>query len=131
MPIDLINPRSTLTGKYPEMRNVTNWYFKLDAFHDLLEKWVDGLENDPTSRNFVIKSIREFLEPPVAYIKREQLDLLGMIKDKLPEYTLTDEANKPSVTLTLIMSGKEKKPALPSQIITSVTGPGRLWCRSD
>ena len=100
MPIDLINPRSTLSGKYPEMRDVTNWYFKLDAFHDLLGQWVNDLEKDPASRNFVIKSIREFLEPPVAYIKREQLDVLGMIKDKLPEYTLTDEVSKTSVTLT-------------------------------
>ena len=109
MPIDLINPRSTLTGKYPEMRDVTNWYFKLDNFHGLLKLWVDDLEKDPASRHFVIKSIREFLEPPVAYIKREQLDLLGMIKDKLPEYTLTDEENKPSVTLTFNSVGEREK----------------------
>lgn len=100
MPVDLINPKSTLTGKKPEMRDVTNWYFKLDKFHDLLKMWVEDLEKDPASRRFVTKSIREFLEPPVVYVKREQFSLIEILKEKLPEFSLTDEENKPSVTLT-------------------------------
>jgi len=62
---------------------VTNWYFKLDKFHDLLKLWVDELEKDHASRYFVIKAIREFLEPPVIYVKREQIDLLSRLKEKL------------------------------------------------
>ena len=76
MPSDLINPKSTLSGKKPEMRDVTNWYFKLEDFHDLLAQWVEILKMHPDSRNFVVKSIQEFLEPPVIYVKRDQLDLL-------------------------------------------------------
>lgn len=99
MPVDLINPRSTLTGKKPEMREVTNWYFRLDKFHELLSKWVEDLSEDPDTRNFVVKSIREFLEPPVIYVKRDQLNNLMSINDKLPEYTLRDEANKSSILM--------------------------------
>jgi methionyl-tRNA synthetase len=112
MPVDLINPRSTMTGKKPEMRDVTNWYFKLDKFHDLLKFWVEDLEKDPGSRYFVIKSIREFLEPPVIHVKREQIDLLSMLKEKLPEYTITDEDNKPSVTLTFKSVEEREKACL-------------------
>lgn len=99
MPADLINPKSTLTGKKPEMRSVTNWYFKLNQFHELLSQWVEKLENDPAARNFVVKSIQEFLEPPVIYVKRDQLDFLEAVKVKLPEYTFVDEENKSSVLL--------------------------------
>ena len=99
MPIELINPQSTLTGKKPEMRDVTNWYFKLDKFHDLLEKWVDVFGKRPNCRNFVVKSIQEFLEPPVIYVKRDQLDSLNAMKEKLPKFTLEDKENKSSVLL--------------------------------
>ncbi len=99
MPIELIDPKSTLTGKKPEMRDVTNWYFKLDKFHDLLVQWVDRIEKQPSCRKFVIKSIREFLEPPVIYVKRDQFDLLDSVRGKLPEHSLVDEEKKTSVTL--------------------------------
>lgn len=99
MPADLINPKSTLTGKKPEMRDVTNWYFKLDSFHKLLTQWVEKLENKPGSRKFVVKSIQEFLEPPVIYVKRDQLYMLDSIKEKLPKYTLLEEENKSSVVM--------------------------------
>jgi methionyl-tRNA synthetase len=98
-PADLINPKSTLSGKKPEMRDVTNWYFKLDAFHELLAKWADKLDQQPNSRNFAVKSIQEFLEPPVIYVKREQLELIEQLKGKLPGYTLRDEAGKSSVLM--------------------------------
>ena len=39
MPEELIDPKSTLSGETPEMRDVTNWYFKLTDFNDLLEKY--------------------------------------------------------------------------------------------
>ncbi len=99
MPIDLINPKSTLSGKKPEMRDVTNWYFELDEFHDFLTQWVSQLELDKSSRKFVIKSIGEFLEPPAIYVKRDQMDVVDSIKEKLPVYELSDEKNKSSVLL--------------------------------
>lgn len=107
MPSELINPKSTLSGKKPEMRDVTNWYFNLEDFHDLLAQWVGILKVRPGSRNFVIKSIQEFLEPPVIYVKKDQSDLLNDILSKLPEHTILDEENKPSITL--IFDNLEKR----------------------
>lgn len=109
MPVDLINPKSTLTGKKPEMRGVTNWYFKLGAFHQLMVEWVEYMKQRPNCRNFVVKSIKEFLEPPVIYVKRDQLDLLSTIRTQLPEHTFQDEENKPS--LLLIFETLEKREA--------------------
>lgn len=109
MPSELINPKSTLSGKKPEMRDVTNWYFKLEDFHDLLVQWVEMLKTHPGSRNFVIKSIQEFLEPPVIYVKRDQSELLRDVTDKLPKHKMLDEENKPSVLLVFDSLEKREK----------------------
>ncbi len=107
MPADLINPKSTLSGKKPEMRDVTNWYFKLDEFHDLLGQWVEKLEDRPNSRNFAVKSIREFLEPPVIYVRKDQLEALDAVRGRLPVHTLRDDEKKSSVLL--VFDGLEKR----------------------
>lgn len=112
MPSDLINPKSTLSGKVPEMRDVTNWYFNLDEFHDLLMQWIEEAKKYSGFRHFAIKSIQEFLEPPVIYVKREQLDVLNKILDKLPECTLRDEENKSSVTLVFSSVEQREKACL-------------------
>lgn len=109
MPTDLINPRSTLTGKKPEMKDVSNWYFKLDSFHKLLAQWVKKLESNDHARNFVVKSIQEFLEPPVIYVKREPIDVLDTLKERLPAHRLIDEANKPSILLVFENLKKREK----------------------
>ncbi len=111
MPQDLIDPRSTLTGKRPEMRDVTNWYFRLDGFRDLLVQWVERLESDESARKFMIKSIKEFLEPPVIYVKREFLDVVEKIKDKLPDFTLIDEG-KSSAVMSFDKLEKREKASL-------------------
>lgn len=116
MPVDLINPKSTLSGKKPEMRGVTNWYFDLASFHDVLGEWVDELKKRPNTRNFVVKSIQEFLEPPIIYVKRDQMELVNTIHDKFPEYTLRDEENKPSVLMVFDnLTNREKACALLSE----------------
>lgn len=99
MPNELINPRSTLSGKRPEMRDVTNWYFRLADFHKLLTEWVEELKQKDNTRPFLIKSIEEFLEPPVIYVKKDQLEQFETIKDKLPPYTFDEAPNKTSFTL--------------------------------
>ena len=112
MPVDLINPKSNLSGKKPEMRDVTNWYFKLDSFHNLLEKWVEYLEGIPNCRPSLIRTIKEFLKPPVIYVKRDQLDLLNSIQDKLPKYTLQDENKKSSFMMVFDDLEKRDKACL-------------------
>lgn len=109
MPSELINPISTLSGKTPEMKEVTNWYFKLENFHKLLEIWVESLEKKPGIRTFVPKSIREFLEPPVIYLKRESIGLVESMRDALPEYQIMDEEGKSSVKVVFRqLSDREK-----------------------
>jgi methionyl-tRNA synthetase len=41
-PIDLINPRSTLTGATPEQRETEHYFLDLPAFTDRLRDWLEG-----------------------------------------------------------------------------------------
>ncbi|MDR0287119.1 MAG: class I tRNA ligase family protein, partial [Clostridiales bacterium] len=97
-PSDLINPKSALSGKKPEMRDVTNWYFKINEFNELLNEYADKLETDPEVRPSLVKTIREFLKKPVIYVKREYQELLDGIKSQIPGFNLLDD-EKSSVTL--------------------------------
>lgn len=99
MPSELINPKSTLSGKTPEVRDVTNWYFKLEDFQDLLTKRVEYLRTSGKSRKYLLNTMEEFLRKPMIYIKKSQLDKFNEIKNKLPGFELIEEENKASVTL--------------------------------
>ena len=70
-PKDLINPKSSLTGETPEMREVSNWYIDLPAFRKELTAWADTLADIPGYRKNVISTVREFLEPPVLYVMQD------------------------------------------------------------
>ncbi len=99
-PEDLIAPTSSLTGTTPEMRPVENWYFDLPAFADFLRGHVASLEADPEVRPIVPQVIKEFLEPPVVFIKNELREDYQAIADKLPEHTLHEpEAGKQSFSI--------------------------------
>ena len=42
-PTELINPKSTISGAKPVMRETTNWYLPLNEYQDWLKKWIlDG-----------------------------------------------------------------------------------------
>lgn len=40
-PLELITPRSTLSGKPPVLRPTKHWYFKLDKHADWLREWIE------------------------------------------------------------------------------------------
>lgn len=40
-PLDLIDPKSTLSGKTPVLRTTKHWYFKLDQHAAWLEEWIE------------------------------------------------------------------------------------------
>lgn len=115
-PSELINPISILSGKKPEMRDVTNWYFKLDEFHSLLKQWVERLKEQTNARTFAIKSIEEFLEPPVIYVKREYIENLKALSEILPRYELLDDESKSSVPM-VFTNLKDREKA--SEILSS------------
>jgi methionyl-tRNA synthetase len=99
MPAELINPRSTLSGQKPAMRDVVNWYFNLESFQGRLQEWVDYLKETPNTRPMLTNIVQEFLKPPVVYIKKEFMEAVEPIKDQLPAHTVEDEENKSSFVM--------------------------------
>ncbi len=89
-PEDLIAPKSSITGVTPEMRPVDNWYFDLPAFRDFLLSLVADLEADPEIRAIVPQTIKEFLAPPVMYVKCEEREHFDAIAKNLPPFELRE-----------------------------------------
>lgn len=89
-PEDLIAPKSSLTDTVPEMRPVENWYFDLPAFAEFLRKHVAALEADPHTRVIVPQVIKEFLVPPVVYIKNDARDAYEAVAAQLPKHELLE-----------------------------------------
>ena len=99
MPEDLIDPKSTLTGETPEMRDVTNWYIDLTKFQSLMDEYVDVISQKETVRPLVANTIREFMTPPMVYVKNEYTEAYEEIKAELPDHQLNTAANKTSFSL--------------------------------
>ena len=93
MPEELIDPKSTLSNETPEMRDVTNWYFKLTDFNDLLGEYVDDIESKPNVRKIVSKTMRESLGQPVIYIQEKFLSQYKAIENQLPQHKNSDLEN--------------------------------------
>lgn len=99
-PEDLIAPTSSLTGAVPEMRPVENWYFDLPHFAEFLRGHVAALEADENVRPLVPQTIREFLLPPIIYIKRDARDDYDALAARLPAHALREaERGKQSFEL--------------------------------
>lgn len=99
MPEDLIDPKSTLTGETPEMRDVTNWYIDLTKFHGLMEDFVENISHKESVRPLVANTIKEFMTAPMVYVKNEFLEEYEAIKTEMPEHSINTEANKTSFSL--------------------------------
>ncbi len=99
MPEDLIDPKSTLTGETPEMRDVTNWYIDLTKFQPLMEDFVKDISEREDVRPLVANTIGEFMTPPIVYVKNEYTEVYEEIKGELPPHVLNTAANKTSFSL--------------------------------
>lgn len=99
MPENLIDPVSTLTGKTPTMKPVTNWYFRLRDYEGLMKDWVEELKKRKDIRPVVWKTIDEFLKAPVIYVKREFEEKYFELKSSMPEHNYIEEKKKPSFTI--------------------------------
>lgn len=99
MPADLIDPKSTLTGETPEMRDVVNWYIDITKFNELMNEYVDSLPEKGNSRPLVYNTIKEFMLPPMIYIKKDYIDEYTAIKSQMPEHILNLEDNKTSFSI--------------------------------
>jgi methionyl-tRNA synthetase len=98
MPNELIDPKSILSGKTPELTAVENWYFKLDKYNELLKSQVNYLKENSNWRKYLLNTIEEFLKAPIIYVKRKQLEEVPNIEEQLPKHSIVDEANKASVS---------------------------------
>lgn len=99
MPENLVDPVSTLTGETPTMKPVTNWYFKLRDYEQLMKDWVEELKKRKDIRPVVWKTIDEFLKLPVIYVKREFEEKYFSLKDSMPAHEYLEEPKKPSFTI--------------------------------
>lgn len=99
MPENLVDPVSTLTGEKPSMRPVTNWYFKLRDYEQLMKEWIEELKKRKDIRPVVWKTIDEFLKPPVIYVKREFEEKYMSLRDTMPAHEYLEEPKKPSFTI--------------------------------
>ena len=73
-PMELIDPKSTITGSTPEPRETTHWYLRLAQFEAPLKKWLEGKRDGvdgPKWRDSVVNFV------------------LGQIKQGLPERSMT------------------------------------------
>jgi len=74
-PLALINPKSTITGTTPEVRETTHWYLRLGEFEERLKTWLES-KRSPAGD-----------EPPW---REATLNFaLGQIKGSLPERAMT------------------------------------------
>lgn len=99
MPNELINPKSTLSGIKPEVINVTNWYFRLEDFQELLLQRAEYLRKHSNTRKYLLSAMEEFLKKPVIYVKKDQLDLKDATNN-LPEFEILEENNRTSITMS-------------------------------
>lgn len=98
MPDELIDPKSALSGKTPVIKDVTNWYFKLDEYCDLLLERNQYLMRYSNCRKNMLKTIDEFLKKPVLYVQRKNIEDLAELESLFPEHETIDEEKKSSIT---------------------------------
>jgi methionyl-tRNA synthetase len=125
MPSDLISPKSTLSGKTPILKDVANWYFKLEEYNDFLSTRNQYLRKDTNTRKYVVNTIEEFLKPPYIYVQKKYLEgLEDELNSKLPKHTLINENNKNSVTYVFdsLVDRDKAREVLSSQDINFRTG---------
>ncbi len=99
MPENLIDPKSTLTGETPVMRDVENWYFDLPSYSEHLKEYAGRISKQKNVRKLVSSTISEFLAEPVIHIKNELMDKYSAVKASLPAHELVEEKKKPSFTI--------------------------------
>lgn len=98
MPSELIQPRSTLSGKEPAIVQVENWYFKLEEYNEFLQSYAKEEKEKRYTRKYIINTIEEFLKLPFIYVKKNQLEGKDHIKEILPKHSIIDEEKKASYT---------------------------------
>lgn len=98
MPHELIDPISALSGKKPVLKDINNWYFKLEEYTKDMEEYVNNLKRYTNTRKHQTTTIDEFLKDPIIHVLRKYIDDLDALEKSLPEHTTIDEEKKASVS---------------------------------
>lgn len=99
MPENLIDPKSTVTGETPIMKDVENWYFDLPSYNALLKEYAADISKKKNVRRLVSSTVSEFLADPVIHIKNELQGEYEKVKARMPEHEFLEEKKKPSFTI--------------------------------
>lgn len=86
-PSQLLEPRSQLTGKRPEMREVANWYVPTERFRDVLRPWYERRLETGDWRAVTVRTLLEYFEPPTIHVVRKHLKAIDAVADRLPAHT--------------------------------------------
>ena len=113
MPEELIDPKSTLSGETPEMRDVSNWYFKLTEFNGLLKEYVEDIKTRKDVRKIVAETMEESLGEPVIYIQEKFLDTYLKIENDLPAHSNSDLNNIKNSFVVTFEKLKDREIACP------------------
>ena len=63
-PIDLIDPRCSICGSTPIIKNTKHWFFDLPRFSDRIRRWIETNPRlPPNARYFSLKWLEEGLKP--------------------------------------------------------------------
>jgi len=71
MPSELIDPKSALSGKKPEIVEVKNWYFSLEDYTDAMQEYVNDVRANTNTRKYIMNTIEEFLKKPLIYVQKK------------------------------------------------------------
>ena len=99
LPEQLIDPVSTLSGTKPELKKIENWYFNLQNYTELLKEWIEKLDKETPTRDFVLKEIKEFLKKPEIYIKKDYMEAFEKIEHLLPHFEKVEDKSKASFVI--------------------------------
>ncbi len=105
-PKDLINPKSTLSSSVPILKEVSNWYVDVPKFRPLLEEWLRNVEESPHGRPFAVKAISEFFEPPIIFVKKDDMESVSGILGTNHPFT---ERTSKSQSVGLVFESLEER----------------------
>jgi len=61
--LELVNPKSAITGSVPEVRETTHWHFRQDQLEGRLTEWLSGQKSwRPTVQNFALGMLKQGLK---------------------------------------------------------------------
>lgn len=107
-PSELIDPISTLTGQRPEMRDVTNWYIPLEKFRDALTPWLTRQLETAAWREYSVREVLENFALPAIYAKREELDAVDGLADRLPPHRREEGRGKSDKLLFQTLDDRDR-----------------------